>query len=188
MSTWEAAIKPENIVAKLESYFSLGGIYNGEDNFLEAIQMYTKVVALRENHLWGWQMLANASFHAGDNDKARAAWKRAVSLAKERLEVNTSDSEALKILACAHAMLGERERALAAINHLLAQEHKTFDLFKQVGIAYEVLGERDLALEFIEKAVKNELAPIDLQGVQWLNSLRSDSRYQKLIQPYMARK
>ena len=132
-------IKSDDLETTAEATFSLGGIYYGQDNFAEAIQMYTKTLAIQGDHIWGWQMLANANFHAGEKDNARAAWKRAISLTEEQLKKIPSDTDALEILACAHAMLGERDQALVAIGRLLAQKRKSAELLQQVGIAYEVL-------------------------------------------------
>lgn len=175
-------IKPENIEVTVNATYSLGGIYYEQDNFLEAIRMYAKILAIRENDMWGWQMLANANFFAGKKDSARVAWKQAISHAKERLEVNISDPEALKILVCAHAMLGEREQSDTAIYRLLALDRKDADLFLQIGVAYEALGERDSALQYIEKFLKNDSNLKYLEGLHWLDNLLSDPRYQALIQ------
>ncbi len=180
-------IKSDDLETTAEALFSLGGIYYGQDNFAEAIRMYTKTLAIQGDHIWGWQMLANANFHAGEKDNARAAWKRAISLAEERLKKIPSDADALEILACAHAMLGERDQALVAIGRLLAQERKDAELLQQVGIVYEVLGERDLALRYFEEALKNGLSPALIETEKWLRALRTDPRYRKLIQPYKSR-
>jgi len=174
-------IKSDDLETTADASFSLGGIYYGQDNFVEAIRMYTNTLALKRDHIWGWQMLANANFHSGEKDNARTAWKHAISLAKERLKKIPSDTDALEILACAHAMLGERDQALAAIGRLLAQEHKEAELLQQIGIAYEVLGERDLALQYIAGALKHGLTPARIETEKWLRDLRNDPRYQKLI-------
>ncbi len=181
-------VNPAQIAAKREAYFNLGKIYYTQDNFIEAIRSYKEGLKLQENHITMWHMLANAYFYTGENKNARAAWNRAISLAEEQLKVNPNHTEALKILAGAHARLQEREQALLAISRLLALKRKDANLLEMVGMTYEVLGERNLAIQYIEEALKKGLMPMSLETSKWLKDLRTDPRYEKLIQPYMGKK
>ena len=168
--------------------FNIGKIYYELDNFSEAIRWFKEALRLKENHIWGWHMLANANSYAGENNNARAAWKRAVLLAQKRLEVNPSHKQALQILAAANARLGKREQALVAIDRLLAIKRKDAGSLAMVVMTYEALGERNLALQYIEEGLKKGLAPSSLERSKWLKDLRTDRRYKKLIQPYMSKK
>ncbi|MHC4093934.1 MAG: tetratricopeptide repeat protein, partial [Planctomycetota bacterium] len=50
---------------------------------------------------------------------AREAYRRAVELAREQLDVNPNDAEVLGELAKYHAMLGDRENALECLGRAL---------------------------------------------------------------------
>ncbi len=150
--------------------------------------MYEAALVIQDLGIGAWADLGNAYHWIGENDKAREAWQRTISLAQERLAVNPASVSALEYAAFGYAKLGEREPALSVIERLLDLERKSAETLRVIAKTYERLGERDSALNYIEKALVSEPALAPLETSEWLNNLRADPRYQALIQAHVEQK
>ena len=72
------------------------------------------------------------------------------------------------------------------IERMLALKQLDNDHLAWIGRTYEQLGARDLALEYLEKALKNGLTLVAIERSPWLEDLRADPGYDKIMNSYQA--
>ena len=174
-------VNPKATGATSVAYLNLAGIYYSQDRFREAEAMYERAVALRETDFEAWRDLGDAAHWAGDTATARRAWRRAATLALERLAVNPNDAETLAFLAADYARLGVRDSARTTIDRLLKLEERSAEMLISIGKAYEIMGERARAWPYLEAALKEGYSPEVLVFSAWLDDLRQTPDYQRLV-------
>ena len=174
---------PNAIRATAFAYSNLAGIDYTENRFAEAAAIYEKVVELQDADPDNWLNLGDSYHWIGDGEKARSAWMRAVDLAEPLLNINPLDSDMLSLLAVGYARLDQASQALIMINRLEALERLSAGDLLSIGKTYEILGERETALEYINTALASGYSLSSIEASAWLDSLRSDSQYQLMIQP-----
>jgi len=107
-------------------------------------------------------------------DEAIAAHQRALELAPESIEV-------LAMLATAHALNGERRRALTLLKRVAAAEERT-DPSVMVAMIYAALGEMDEMFKWIERAVVQKFVPIYIVPIsEEFRPFHSDPRYKDFL-------
>jgi serine/threonine-protein kinase len=176
----EAFERSLEVEPNFDAYSNLGTLYHFyEADFTDAAQMYEKALELDDRDYQIWGNLASARYWAGDHEKARHAYQRAIRMAQAKRDVNPRDSEVLCDLAMYHAMLGEQTRARAPLERAKALVTDV-DVMFSIGIVYEQLGEREQALEWISKALENGYSPGLALRSPTLQELREDERFERL--------
>ena len=122
---WERALGGE---PDSELYANLGTSYFFLGRFDEAVSYYKKTLDLAPGFFESWGNLADAYRHSPtDSELAPAAYRRAIELAQQHIEVNPSDAVAVAAMAHYQACLGQRSQSLDNIN--LARELAQSDMF-----------------------------------------------------------
>ena len=103
-----------------DAYINLGTAYLRLRRFSDAIGAYQEAVKLDETQYAVWGSLGDAYHYSGNQAGAKAAFEKAVSLAGKQLEVDPKDAEVNGDIADYYAMLGDRERAVAALRPIAA--------------------------------------------------------------------
>jgi TolB-like protein/Tfp pilus assembly protein PilF len=130
-----------------------------------------------------------------DEAGARAGFEKAKSAAEDRVRRNPDSEDAHIQLAKALAYLGEKEPAIAEAQRATELLPESKDAFGgpeiAVGVAevYAILGDNDRAIEILD-GLLNRPSAVTVQILKispvW-DSLRSDSRFQALLDKYGAR-
>jgi serine/threonine-protein kinase len=157
------------------------GIYYLRDDFELAASLYRQAIALDPRSLDGWENLGNSYHWLGRTDEARVAWERVVALAEERLDVNPSDGEALEYLTETFAKLGRSESARETIDRLIGMEHVEASHLLNVVKTFEILGDREQALFYVGKAIEAGADSSSFVASAWLDEMRTDPAYRRLI-------
>jgi serine/threonine-protein kinase len=143
------------IEPRAESWSGLGTVHYYEGRYDEARAAFEKGVLLKPGQPMMWGNLAAACSRApGQEQRSREALSRAVALTLDRLALNPNDAEDWAWLATWRAELGERARALEAVDRALKLGPHHATVLVQSGIALERLGERQRATETIGDAVR----------------------------------
>jgi tetratricopeptide (TPR) repeat protein len=120
-------------------------------------------------------------YYAGDKGEAAVPFHKAVELASQELKVNPRNAEVLGDLASYYAMLGERDRALMALEKSLQSEHNDKDLIFNAADVYNQLGETGLALEWLAKAVHAGYSVEKFRNTPNFRNLVGNPQYDELI-------
>ena len=173
------AIRPnEQAYSNLATtYFYLGNYDNAARNYRQALG-----TDATDYTLWG--NLADAEFYGGHREEAVKSYLKAASLAEDSLKVNSADNQTLSCLAGYYSMVGDRRRALEALDRARAAGQPNQGLFFSEALVYNQLGDTDVALEWLAKALAAGLPTSLLRDAPALNNLHDNPRYRQLLEQH----
>jgi serine/threonine-protein kinase len=131
--------------------------------------------------LW-WNLADGYNWAPGKRAQAVEAYRQAISLAVERLRVNPRDAYALGVLAYCHAMLGERKPALDYLTAGLKLAPGDPEMRFKAALVYNQFADTSHALSWLKSALASGLSVAVVRDTPNFDSLRSDPRFQELIQ------
>jgi serine/threonine-protein kinase len=162
------------------AYSQLGTLHFLESRFGTAAEMLERAVELDPDD---FELLGNlaASYHwGGERERAVEVYRRAVEVGESMVDGGDDSPVLLIRLAGHHAMLANRERALALLDEVIGRLPPQPQVTGMVAEAYEDLGERELALEWLGRAFDHGLEPEWLEERPSFSRLREDPRYRSL--------
>jgi eukaryotic-like serine/threonine-protein kinase len=164
------------------TYSNLGTLLYFEARYLEAAAAFERAVELRPNQYLFWANLGDAyRWVPGSEKRARDAFRRAIQLARQRLETNPSDRSPRARLAEFLAKVGDTGAALQALAELETEPNKSPDMWFVITKAYELCGERDKALDALSEALSAGYSVEEVKSEPELIELREDVRYHRLV-------
>jgi tetratricopeptide (TPR) repeat protein len=182
----EAAIRAlENSVAIRPSYGAyqnMGVAYSHVRKFERAAQATQQALKLDDSDYQVWGNLGDFLYYGGDKPRAMEAYKKAISMAGDRLKVNPRDNDVLSDLADYSAMLGDRVHALDYLDRSLAGKEKDKDLLFRAALVYNQLRETGAALEWLRKALAAGFSRSVVSKTPDLDNLHDNPQYQALMQ------
>ena len=161
---------------------NLGTAYFQLKRYAEAARTYEKAVKLDENSYEVWGNLGDAYYWApGRRGDAPAAYRRAIELARQKLQVNSRDANLRGYVAAYYAMLGDRPTALAEIEAALHLTPRAPDLLFNAALVHNQLGDEEKAIEFLQRAVAAGFSKSTLRDSPNFDNLRGNPRFQRLL-------
>ena len=151
-------------------------------HFSEAANQFRKSIQLDPNAYDKWGSLADAEYYGGNHAEATKEYRKAIKLASEQLQISPNDAIILGDLASYQSMLGDTSQALDFLNRSLAINHTDKELMFNAALVYNQLHQTGPALEWLGKALQAGYAPSVVAKAAALDNLRSNTRYQQLIQ------
>jgi len=164
-----------------EAYESLAVAYFRLRNFDQAARTTQEALKLDDTDYATWGNLGDAYYYGGNKSSAMESYKKAISLAEQRLKVNPRDSEVLGDLAGYWSMLGDRARALDYLDRSLVGKNEKELLFN-AAVVYNQLHETGTALEWLSKALAAGYSKSVVSKAAALDNLHNNPRYQALMQ------
>ena len=159
----------------LPIHTDLGLTYYFARDYDRAIEQYQKALELDPNFIRAYITLSSALAQKGRLDEALAAVEKAIA--------KTGDRAKVAYLGRIHALAGERQKALDAVEELKELSKNRPVSPHSIALIYASLGEKGLAFEWLEKAWEEGFVePYSLKVDPWLDSLRDDPRFQKLLE------
>ena len=165
-----------------DGFSNLGTAYFFQRKFIESARAYEEAVKLDEKDWIVWGNLADGYHWApGMQDQAASAYRKALSLGKQQLQVNARDATVLGYMAYYHAMLGERAEAQSCEREALAVAPRDPELLFNLALAHNQLGETERALEWLTKALAAGYSRATVRDTPLLDNLRTTPGFQKLL-------
>ncbi|HEY6290387.1 MAG TPA: tetratricopeptide repeat protein [Terriglobia bacterium] len=182
----EAIKEFQKSIALRPSYFAysnLGTAYFSLRRFTEAARNYEFALNISGSNYAVWGNLGDAyTWAPGEGGKARAAYQEAISRATQALSVNARDYSALGYRATYHAMIGERNAALADIGKALQLAPTDAETMMNAAHVYDQLGDRDHAILWLQRALAAGSPASDVRDNPYFDDLHKDSRFAALFQ------
>jgi eukaryotic-like serine/threonine-protein kinase len=180
----DATVALEKSIAIRPSYYayeSLAIAYFRLRDFNRAAQTTQAALKLDDSDYQTWGNLGDAYYFGRNQSAAMDCYKRAITMAKQRLEVNPRDSDVLSDLAGYWSMLGDRKQALEYLDRSLVGK-KDKELLFAAALVYNQLHETGPALEWLSKALAAGYSKSVVSKAPGLDNLHSNSRYRALMQ------
>ena len=184
--------KDEEATQALEGSIAIRPSYGAYQNLAEAylrLRKFDRVarniqeaLKLDDSNYQTWGNLGEAYYYGGNKPAATEAYKKAISMAEQRLKINPRDTNVLIDLATYWAMLDDRTRALDYLDRSLVGNRKDKELLFQAALVYNQLHETGTALEWLGKALAAGYSKSVVGKTPDLDNLHDNPRYQALMQ------
>jgi len=164
------------------AYSNLGTAYFGLRRFPEAARSYESALRISDAEYAVWGNLGDAyTWAPGEHDKAEKAYREAALRAGMALKVNPRDYSASGYLATYYAMLGDRARALGAIEEALRLAPSDADTMLNAAHVYGQLGDGDQEISWLQKAVAAGCDIAEVRDSPYFDNVRENPRFQALL-------
>ncbi|HEY6099922.1 MAG TPA: protein kinase [Anaeromyxobacter sp.] len=149
---WRASLE---LAPTASAYSNLGSSYFFLGQFERAAAMYLKAAELvpRDHRVWG--NLADAwTAAAGHEADAASAYRKAATLAEERLRINEADADTMAQLASFYARIGRADRARQLADEASKRDPRNANVQYYAAIVAVRLGATETALAALERGVE----------------------------------
>jgi len=161
-----------------QAYSNLATIYFFQSRYADAVPILEKLVATGSKDYVVWANLGDAyRWTPGEEHKAAQAYRTAMRLAGQALQVNALDAGALMTVALCRVKLGEVAQAVAALKKALATARADSNLLFNAAIVYELANKRASAIKYLGMAIRAGYALNEVAAEPELRALRLDPRY-----------
>jgi tetratricopeptide (TPR) repeat protein len=145
------------------------------------VAAYEEAIKLNPRQYVTWGNLADARYHSGAKNEALPAFRKAVELASEELQVNPHDPDVLSSIATYYSVLGDRNHALLYLKQALQYGHNDKDILMDAASVYNNLGETGLAVEWLGKTVQAGYPASKIRNLSEFRNLENNPGYQQLM-------
>jgi eukaryotic-like serine/threonine-protein kinase len=170
------AIRPSR-----SAYVNLAVAYLRLRKFDQAARTTQEALKLDDSDYQTWGNLGDCYYYGGHQSDAMESYKKAISLAEQKLKINSKDTDVLSDLAGYWSMLGNRAQALDYLDRSLVG-NKDKELLFQAALVYNQLHETGTALEWLSKALAAGYSKSVASKTPNLDNLHDNLRYQALMQ------
>ena len=164
-------IAPDSI-----TYSNLGTYLYFQGKYAEAVSAFERSVALGANTYLRWGNLGDAvRMTAPGSDKMHGSYRRAIQLAEERLSKTPGDVDARSSVALYLIRDGQKQRALAELDAVLAQPKLQPAVLFKAGLVAELALQRARALDLFGQALAAGYQLREIRQEPDLVKLRADA-------------
>jgi adenylate cyclase len=150
-----------------------------------ATKHYEKAAELMEADFHAWAMLSTCYMASGDRAKLKHAAEMMVSKAQLAVKEDPSNGAALGILAGGHALLGNEDKTREWIDRALLVDPDNLNMrYNFACVLAANLGDTEGAIKMLETTIPMA-GPLQVRVADTdpdLDSLRGDSRFQKMME------
>jgi tetratricopeptide (TPR) repeat protein/TolB-like protein len=158
------------------AYYYLG-------RFDDSARSYEEALKLDQSDWMTWGNLGDADYWV-PRQRARSAqaYRKGIELGEGMLKVNPRNALVLGSLGWYYARVGNRSKAFADVNRALELSPKDPQVQLNMALVNVQFGRTDAALDSIEKALRGGLTPKMVRDDPSFSNLRSNPRFQRLVQ------
>ena len=150
----EALRKSISLRPSLEAYGNLGAVYFYMRRYSDSAESLQQALQIDSTDWQNWGNLADALFQIPPRrEEAKQAYRKAIDLAKKRLEVNPRDAYVLAFNADYCAMLDQEGNAKQQLEQALEIAPNDPDVLFRSAILYNHFGDKEKTLIFLIKAI-----------------------------------
>jgi serine/threonine protein kinase/Flp pilus assembly protein TadD len=178
-SRFEAAMRLDPMQFEARYFFARASFQRGE--LKKAARLFEEAASVRDDYQASF--FAAQSYAAlGRNEDAEAAYRRALQVAQDHLELNPDDPRAVTMCAVARCRLGDKVGGLECAEAALSIDPDDAGVRYNVACLYSLEGETDRAIAALEAAIRAGFGRRDwIEHDPDLAPLRDDPRFQSLL-------
>ena len=149
---------------------------------------FEKSVQLNPNDQVAVGNLADGYRWAGEKEKARSTYERAIALAYQALQVNPRDASTLGSLAAYYAKTGDSKRGLDFIQRARSIDSNDTELLYQEAIVNTIAGQQTDALKALRQAFQNGYPVAQAKNDPELKPLEMNVEFGNLLAEFNSKK
>ncbi|HSG81574.1 MAG TPA: protein kinase [Gemmatimonadota bacterium] len=178
-SRFETAMRLDPMQFEARYFFARASFQQGD--LEKAARLFEEAASVRDDYQASF--FAAQSYAAlGRDADAEAAYRRALQVAQDHLELNPDDPRAVTMCAVARCRLGDRTGGLECAEAALAIDPDDAGIRYNVACLYALEGETDRAVAALEAAIRAGFGRRDwIEHDPDLDSLRDDPRFLELL-------
>jgi serine/threonine protein kinase/tetratricopeptide (TPR) repeat protein len=166
----------------MAAYSDLGAAYYYLRRYPEAISAFEKARGLDDHDYLNWGNLGDALYWSPQRgSEASAAYRRAIELAKEKVQVNPKDATARAYIAEYSAMIGDRAEASTQLSKALEFGSSDPDVMFRAALVHNQFGEKRTTLDWLKQAVDAHFSPSTVRDTPDFAHLQSDPEFKAII-------
>jgi serine/threonine-protein kinase len=166
-----------------QAYSNLGTCYYFLGRYSDAAAAFEKAAAMTPRKYGYWANLGDAyRWSPGNEQKAVAAYQKAVALMEDELRLNPADNEIRGKLAECLAKEGKTAEATVQIDRALASAPTDGTLMYRAAIVSNNRGDAEGAVAWIKKALSHGYPRSEIERDPQFALLRSSDAYKKTLQ------
>jgi serine/threonine-protein kinase len=170
------------------TYSNLGTAYFFLKQYSKAIEMFEKAAALNPNDTMMAVNLADAYSGAGQEDKARTAYKNAISLGFKELETNPQNAEVIAQIAISYAKTGDFKQADSFIRKARTLDKNNVNYIYDDAQINALAGRSSQALKALQEAFEKHYPVAFAESDPELHNIQNDPGFSSLVKRYAAAK
>ena len=165
-----------------ESSGNLGACLFYMRRYEESADSLKEAVKIDPNDWLNWGNLGDTLYQiSARRQEALDAYRKAIVLAKARLEVNPNDGFVLAFIADYYAMLDDEQQARKQLRRALEIAPADPEVLFRAAILYNHFADRQKTLEFLEKSVSTGYSRTVVRDTPDFDWLRQEPRYRALL-------
>ncbi|MFI5248297.1 MAG: tetratricopeptide repeat protein, partial [Nitrospirales bacterium] len=192
MGRYEESIAPLETALKLDPQpqviSNLGTSYFFLHRYADAIKQFEKAVELSPSDETMTGNLADAYRAAGQADKARAAYDKAIALSFRALQVNPRSAATMGNLALYLAKKGDAAQATEYVQRARGLDPSSVDLIYTAAVVHTLCNRPEEAIADLKKVLQQGLSTATIQTEPEFEPLRKRPDYQALITQFAPKK
>jgi serine/threonine-protein kinase len=177
----EASQRSINLRPSLDAYGNLGYAYTLMHSYSEAIDALQQALKIDDHDWLNWGNLGDALYWSPNRRaEAEAKYRKAISIAMPKLEVNPEDVLTLAYLADYSAMIGDRQSAFQYLDKALKIAPLNGEVLFRAGIVHQHFNETGQALSYLKKAVEVGYSRTVIRDTPDFGGLQQDPQFRTL--------
>jgi eukaryotic-like serine/threonine-protein kinase len=166
-----------------DAYSNLATAYFFQQRFAEAAHTYEQAVKLNPADYEMWGNLGDAYYWTPkEQSQAPQAYRKAISLGDAALSVNPRDAVVLCNLGLYHAMLREKDPAIAFLRRALALTPDNSDFLFKAAEIYNQFGMTEPAFAALQDSITQGYSKFFARDHPIFGNLKTDPRFRKLVE------
>jgi eukaryotic-like serine/threonine-protein kinase len=170
------------------TYSNLGTAYFFLKEYPNSVDMYEKAVALNPNNTLTTVNLADGYRAAGQTDKAKATYEKAISVGFKELETNPQNAEVTDQIALSYAKIGNAQQADTFIRRARSLDKNNVSYTYDQAKIDSMLGRTDEAMKELQESLEKHFPADFAAGDTDLESIQKKPEFAALIKKYSAKK
>jgi len=165
-----------------EAYGNLGACYFYMRRYQESADSLEEALKIDPKDWLNWGNLGDTLYQIPSRrPEAADAYRKAIELANQRLEVNPKDSFTLAFTADYHAMLDDERQAREQLQRALEATPADPDVLFRAAILNNHFGDNVKTLEFLQKSVAAGYSHTVIRDTPDFDHLKADPRFRVLL-------
>jgi serine/threonine protein kinase/Tfp pilus assembly protein PilF len=160
------------------AYSNIGTSYFHLKKYDKAVIAFEQMIGLNDSDYINWGNLADA-YRFANNDKYLSAFKQAILLAEQALELNSSNKYTIASLAYYYANLSNIEKSITYAKKITEKDSGENQFF--IAATYARLNIKPTAIKYLALAINNSYSIAEIATSPLLDGLKSEEKYWHLI-------